>query len=364
MDALENRILLWVAASGDAESGAPAWLPDRMSAAESTRLVDAAVREGLAGLLYHRLKKSGRLQALDGPVRGRLESIYYLTIQTNLRFFAALKEIVEEGVPFVLMQGAALLADTYQDPGLRPLSDIDLWVLPRNRDRLLSVLPRLGFEENPLVPRVFRRGAIRVDIHAHLGWTERIRARRFLFATDAEEIYRRCRPRSLEGVPVLSLDSYDQVTYLMVHAIKHNLERLIWLADIQRLVVAWQGPDWEAWLQRAQQLGQGRVAAVLAYLRQELFGLQTPAAAASGPKPTALGRYLLRMRKKRPLPKWSSLELLSAGNRLRQLQFAFESMFPRPEILRQVFADRVDLSDWQLYGLRIRQLLGMLGPFN
>jgi len=147
----------------------------------------------------------------------------------------------------------------------------------------------------------------------------------------------------------------------MVHAIKHNLERLIWLADIQRLVAAWQGPEWEAWRQRARQLGQEGVAALLSYLRQELFGMQTPAAAPAGAKLTALGRYLLRMRKRGPLPKWSSLELLSTGSRLRQLQFAFESMFPRPEILRQVFADRTGLKAWQLYSLRMRQLLSMLG---
>jgi hypothetical protein len=227
-----------------------------MGAAESTRLVDAAVREGVAGLLYRRLKTSGRLQVLRGPVRGRLESIYYLTIQTNLKFFAALKEIAAQEVPFVLMQGAALLLQTYPDPGLRPLSDIDLWVLPRHRERLSAALSRLDFAENSSTPGVFLRGAIRVDVHTHLGWSERIRARRFLFATDPEEIHRRCRPCSLEGVPVLSLDSYDQVTYLMAHAIKHNLERLIWLADIQRLVAAWQDPEWEAWRQRARELGQ------------------------------------------------------------------------------------------------------------
>jgi hypothetical protein len=103
------------------------------------------------------------------------------------------------------------------------------------------------------------------------------------------------------------------------------------------------------------------MAAVLAYLRQELFGMRTPVPGNADPEITALGRYLVRRRKKRPLPKWSSLELLSAGNPLRRLEFAFESMFPRPEILRQVFADRTGLRDWQLYGLRIRQLLGMLG---
>jgi hypothetical protein len=92
--------------------------------------------------------------------------------------------------------------------------------------------------------------------------------------------------------------------------------------------------------------------------------MRTPAAATAKPKLTALGRYLLRRRKRGPLPKWSSLELLSAGSRIRQLEFAFESMFPRPEILRQVFTDRADLRDWQLYGLRIRQLLGMIGLYS
>jgi hypothetical protein len=356
----EDNILLWVAASGNPASGAPAWLPERMGAEEGTRLVDAALREGVAGLLYHRLKTSGRLQALADPVRSRLESIYYLTIQANLRFFAAIKEIAGQGVPFVLMQGAALLIETYPDPGLRPMSDIDLWVLPRNRERLLAVLSRLGFEENPLVPGVLRRGAVLVDVHTQLDWAERIQATRFLFALDPEEIQRSCRRVAWEGLHLFCLGGHDQVIYLMVHAVKHNLERLIWLADIQRLTAAWQVSDWEGLRQRARQLGQERVPALLAYLRQALFGMRTSAAATAGLRLSAGQRYLLRMRKKGPLPKWSSLALLAAGNPIRQLEFALESMFPRPEILRQVFVDRLDLSDGRLYGLRVRQLLGMM----
>jgi hypothetical protein len=359
MDLLTNRLLLWVAASGNPEAGAPDRLPGKLGVEESSRLVDAAVREGVAGLLYQRLKTSGRLLALGDPARGRLESIYYLTIQTNLRFFAALKEIAEQGVPFVLMQGAALLADIYPDPGLRPLSDIDVWVLPRNRARLLAVLSHLGFEENPLVPGVLRRGAVLVDVHTHLDWAERIPASRFLFALDPEEIHRSCRRVAWDGLQISCLGGYDQVIYLAVHAVKHNLERLVWLADIQRLTAAWQAADWDGLRQRAGQLGQERVPDLLAYLRQALFGMPTPAAASAGRTLSAAQRYLLRMRRSGPLPKWSSLVLLAAGNPVRQIEFALESMFPRPEVLRQVFADRLDLSGLQLYGLRVRQLLGM-----
>jgi hypothetical protein len=358
----EDKILLWVA--GTVDDRTPARLPDRMGAAESTRLVDAAVREGVAGLLYRRLNTIGRLEALAGPARGRLESIYYLTLQTNLKFFAALKEIGEASVPFVLMQGAALLADIYPDPGLRPLSDIDLWVLPRNHDRLLAALSHLGYQETPLAPGVLRRGAVLVDVHTGLDWAERIQATRFIFVLDPEEIQRSCRRMDWEGLQLCCLGAYDQVAYLTVHALKHNLERLIWLADLQRLTAAWQPADWEQLRQRARQLGQERVPALLAYLRQALFGMPTPVAASTGLGLSAVQRYLLRMRKRGPLPKWSSLSLLSAGNRIRQLGFALESMFPRPEILRQVFVDRIDLSDWQLYGLRVRQLLGMMRRTN
>jgi hypothetical protein len=66
------------------------------------------------------------------------------------------------------------------------------------------------------------------------------------------------------------------------------------------------------------------------------------------------------MRRKGPLPKWSSLALLTTGHPVRQIEFALESMFPRPEVLRQVYAQRPDLSDRQLYGKRVRQLLGMV----
>lgn len=360
MTTAEDRILLRVAASAESDTGVPAGWPERMDAEESIRLVDAAVREGMAGLLYRHLQAAGRLPSLTGLARDRLESVYYLTIQTNLRFFAALREIAEGGVPFVLMQGAALLTDIYPDPGLRPLSDIDLWVLPRDRDRLLTVFSGLGFEDNPLVPGVFRRGAVLVDVHTHLDWAERIPATRFLFTLEAEEIRRSCRRVAWGGLPVHCLGGYDQVIYLTVHAVKHNLERLIWLADLQRLTAGWRAPEWEGLRRRARQLGQERAPALLAYLRQALFGMMTPAAADAGPALSAVQRYLLRMRRKGPLPKWSSLALLTTGHPVRQIEFALESMFPRPEVLRQVYAQRPDLSDRQLYGRRVRQLLGMV----
>jgi hypothetical protein len=350
-----GRTLLWLA-SGVGGSP-PAGVADP---ALADALLTAAVREGLAGLLFAQARAGGWHRRLPERAGRRLESIYYLTVQANLRALTTLREIAAQGVPFVLMQGAALLVTTYADPGLRPLSDIDLWVQPRDFERLASVLRRRGFDENPLTPGVFRRGEALVDVHTGLHWAERIRSSRFLFAGEPGAVQRRCVTRAWEGTTVRCLDPIDQAVYLTVHAIKHNLERLIWLADLNRLVGAWGDDDWAGFRERARELGQGRLGAILAYLRRTLFGLPTPVEATAGAVLTPLDAYLLRQRRRGPLPKWSSLALLSAGSPARQIRFAYESTFPRPEVLRQVFRDSEACSHARLYGLRAMQMLGML----
>jgi hypothetical protein len=42
----------------------------------------------------------------------------------------------------------------------------------------------------------------------------------------------------------------------------------------------------------------------------------------------------------------------------KKAAFIFESLFPRPEILRQVFAKSPNLKMWQLYLKRAVQLVG------
>ena len=290
-----GRTLLWLA-SGVGGSP-PAGVADP---ALADALLTAAVREGLAGLLFAQARTGGWHRRLPERAGRRLESIYYLTVQANLRALTTLREIAAQGVPFVLMQGAALLVTTYADPGLRPLSDIDLWVQPRDFERLASVLRRRGFDENPLAPGVFRRGEALVDVHTGLHWAERIRSSRFLFAGEPGAVQRRCVTRAWEGTAVRCLDPIDQAVYLTVHAIKHNLERLIWLADLNRLVGEWGVDDWAVFRERARELGQPRIGAILAYLRRTLFGLPTPGEAGTGARLTPLDAYLLRRRRRGP----------------------------------------------------------------
>jgi hypothetical protein len=61
----------------------------------------------------------------------------------------------------------------------------------------------------------------------------------------------------------------------------------------------------------------------------------------------------------RPLPVWSPMLLFTSGKGFyKKAAFIFESLFPRPEILRQVFAKSPNLKMWQLYLKRAVQLVG------
>ena len=100
------------------------------------RLIDLAVKEGLGGFLYKSLLKAGLLETVNPQHKQKLYTIYYLTVRSNLKFLHALNTILEdlhkEEIDIALLQGMALLQEAYQDVGLRPMKDMDLWVLPNN----------------------------------------------------------------------------------------------------------------------------------------------------------------------------------------------------------------------------------------
>ncbi|MFO7709636.1 MAG: nucleotidyltransferase family protein [Desulfobacterales bacterium] len=361
----EDKLLLW--AAGAVGGAAPAWVPAELGPSGSARLVERAVTEGMAGILFRVLGGSGRLGILCGREGQRLKSVYFLTLQANLRTLAVLKQIFLSlnagGIRAVVIQGASLLVDLYKDPGLRPLSDTDLWVLPEELERTSAALHKLGFASTALYPRLFRKGELLIDLRTQLMGVERIPARRFLLTIDQQSIFENCRRFAYEGCEMGVLSPQDQALYLTMHAVKHNLERLVWLADLRCLTAGWTPSDWDALGKRAGEIGQNRVPALLGYLLSLLPGDQPAAPRRDDIELSALEKHLLRMRRTGPLPKWSSLVLLRAGGVLPQAEFALESLFPRPAVLRQVFAGRESLKDWQLYALRVRQLLGLLRSF-
>jgi hypothetical protein len=263
------------------------------------------------------------------------------------------------------MQGVSLLQQVYEDIGLRPMKDIDLWVMPEYFQALAHTLNALGYEKGSFYPNTFTKGETSIDVHTHILWTDRINARSKLLTKSQQYVYDNTRTIDVDGHKALSLNPYDQVLYLSLHAIKHYADRLIWLVDIKSILKGWNRSQWMELMQRAAELGLENVAAHSVFLLREVLDYQPPPEAWPVPenaRPNFLEKMVLSKRKKMgTLPSWSPLLLLTGGKGLRQrLAYIFEELFPRPDVLRQVFAYRPGLKVWQLYWRRSLQLIGLL----
>ncbi len=331
-------------------------------------LINIAYREGLASLLYKNLMKSGVLDTLGHQQKERLQTLYYQTVLSNLKLIHDLKEILhlldKKKIRVVLLQGIALLQPIYDDIGLRPLTDIDLWVLPKDYASLTSILSSQGYERDHLYPNTFRKGSTIFDLHTQIPWADRIKASKMLLAKSQEDIYYETQVADFEGQEVLCLSQYDQVLFLSLHALKHNVSRLVWLVDIKSLLADWKSSDWEALVNRTRELGQEKILSYIFFLLR-LFDLQLPLEARQlleRKRLRFLEKKALKERIKRDsLPIWSPLLLISSRKGLKaRFFFILETLFPRPEILRQVFPDSTDRKVWELYWKRIVQLFGMV----
>ena len=329
------------------------------------RLVDRAFKEGLAGLFYKNLRKAGLLDTLNDAQREKLRRHYYRTVHTNLRRNHDVQQVLRhtntEKIPVVLLKGIVLLDQVYQDIGLREMTDIDLWVLKKNCPGLIQILISQGYVRDPVYPGTFRKGATTFDLHAHFLGADRIEARKLLLKRSQEHVYHNTRVVSFGGHTALCLNPYDQVLYLGLHALKHNVSQLIWLVDIRGLVIDWQASDWKTLTARAQEMAQEKTLVYIFYLLHHLLGFHPPGIAGRllhDHRLNALEKMVLKQRTtKDGLPAWAPLLLFAPRKGLKQrVWFIFESVFPRPEILRQIFVHKRHSRAWQLYLLRAAQL--------
>jgi hypothetical protein len=287
---------------------------------DANRLKDLAIKEGVGGLLYRNLKKADALDRVDPEIGQRLQSIYYQTVRLNLKLIHDLKPVLhklnQENVPVVLMQGIALLQQIYPDVGLRPMKDVDLWVLPKDVDELVNSLVDLGFEREEFYPNTYKKGETFIDISTHILWADRIKARSLLLNKDQESIFHDTRATDVEGEKALCLNPYDQALYLGLHTIKHFAERLIWLVDIKGLIKDWKRAEWKALRHRAHELGLPKVMPYILFLLKDLLDYRLPSGGREILKETHLNileKTILKKRKNTDsLPGWSQL-LLEIG---------------------------------------------------
>jgi hypothetical protein len=216
------------------------------------------------------------------------------------------------------------------------MTDLDLWVAESELPAFADQLAGLGYRPDPLYPAKFHRAGTTVDVRTHLLWADRIRSRKRLLAAAPEAIFRRTRTVDLDGRPARVLDGPDQLVYLALHALKHGVDRLLWLFDIRQAMTADDTARLPAVLDRAVRWGMQRpVAWVLGAMQQSGFSLDGPGPPVTGPFEVHL---LRRWEKTGRLPPGAPEWILCAGKPLPlRLIHMLEVLFPAKTVIRQVY---------------------------
>jgi hypothetical protein len=220
-------------------------------------LVDLAVREGTAPLLYSHLRRLELLDRLRLPARRRLTQVAGDVWAANAvlarSWGEATAALRAAGVETLTLKGMALANTVYPEPGLRAMADVDVLVRPDDHAVALATLRDLGYRTpggaadrlgaSRSFAELVRDGA-RIDLHWHA-------ARYLRFETvvqvDHDGLWRRSRPLVTPEGSSLMPAPEDLLLHLVLHlTLGSDFARVLWYADIDAVVRRFAVElDWE-----------------------------------------------------------------------------------------------------------------------
>lgn len=111
--------------------------------------VDTIFKYGLSGIIFSNLKNSGLIDILPEEGKLKLQHLYHSNAARNALITQILNTISQlleqEGKPFLLLQGTALISGIYPKAAMRYLSDMDIMIKIKDAEEIDRILKENGF---------------------------------------------------------------------------------------------------------------------------------------------------------------------------------------------------------------------------
>ena len=212
------------------------------------RLAELASLHGVVALVRHNLlAMDARASVPDPAWRAIDQAAAQIAFDGMLRLrqtTQAVGALRSAGIEPILLKGHALAALLYDDPIVRPSTDIDLLVRRNEIDAACAALERLGgqlpspetiavqvetsYDLPVLLPSAGGKAGL-LELHWDL-------APRGLFALDLDAWRARSVEFRLEGLAMTRFSPEDMLLHLALHMRKHRYVGLRWLCDVAELV--------------------------------------------------------------------------------------------------------------------------------
>jgi hypothetical protein len=185
-------------------------------------------------LLFHNLRRQGA-----GDIPGRIKGVYRRTWYENQVLLHQMAELLEQfhqaGVRTLALKGAALIAQFYGDPGLRPMDDFDVLVPVEQADHAVGVLQAGGWA--PKRRTAWRHGCNfidalgrEVDLHTHV-------MQDCLDPRADQAFWDGALPITVGRAATSALNPADQLLHVCAHGLRWNrVPPIRWVADAAIIV--------------------------------------------------------------------------------------------------------------------------------
>lgn len=178
---------------------------------------------------------------------------YLLNLDRNLILLTKALEVIREfekrDIESLILKGLYLAFNVYPNPGLRPMTDIDLLVKRDDLKEIEEVLNILGYAEvSPQAHKTYgcdatfcSKDGVYLDIHWDLCQYERFKG--IIKITD--DFWRRASEFILDEIPLKTLSIEDHILYVSLHYyLVHMLYGLNGACDLFYLINKYS-PDWK-----------------------------------------------------------------------------------------------------------------------
>jgi hypothetical protein len=264
---------------GEAESEVAQLLP----AVDQHRLAYMSVRHRVTTAVLLTLQG---VKGADSRVLARLHSASLRSMARQMLIDGELRQLRSafRDIDWLVVKGPALARGYYRRPELRTYGDLDVLVPRTDFGRAVQALEGAGydvFDRNWTLLNermagelhlVSRRGVV-IDLHWDLS---NDRATRQSYGMETKSFFDRAEFLSVDGVDIRTLDSLDTIVHTAVHAARSGGDRLVWMKDLEQIVLAGRFA-WPALAVRtAEHHAQLPVAVMLHRMRATLGGQGVP----------------------------------------------------------------------------------------
>jgi hypothetical protein len=275
----EEKTLLYYLGIGKKDDKVPNI--GQLTASDWEKLIQKAKQRKVAAILFYNLSQNGEIDLISKKAKFDLRKNYLSVLSKNVNIYKELAKLLrrlnDEGIPVIVLKGAALAELVYENIALRPMVDIDLIAKSSDIERINQIflelnwenqeyLSQSGFHEEFSKHANYTNGKVFIEIHPRIyefpnldPWLNAVSAK--ICSNDT-----------------FILGKEDFLLHLCLHLEEHyrtGLEvNLIWYIDIAKFLEHYQEDiNWDYFIKKSKELKvEGIIHSILHEIKQNFNG--------------------------------------------------------------------------------------------